>query len=156
MSLAVTEFERFTLLHVATRGDTGEAAKRLSDGLGIRISTTPGGVAGHDDGPAVLWFGPGRWLVHASKQGWRMEAAAGCAITDLSDSRRVFRLTGNGVHDYLAASCPLDIREHSMPPGSCAMTQFDRIPILLSRRSADEFDLYVERSLAPALQLPVT
>lgn len=151
MNMRVTELDAFTLLHVGTRGDAGEAAKALSTAIGATVATTPGGVTvrGH---LAVLWFGPGRWLLHAGTPGWRVGAIDGCAVTDLSDSRCVFRLSGNGVTDYLAASCPLDLSLQAMPAGSCALTQFDRFSILLHRRGNDEFDLYVSRSYAPALR----
>ena len=152
MSVSVTELGDFTLLHVATRGDAGEAAKTLSAAIGATVTATPGGVTVHGH-LAVLWFGPGRWLLLAGRPNWKAGVIDGCALTDLSDSRRVFRLSGNGTGDFLAASCPLDLSGQSMPPGSCALTQFDRFSILLHRRGSDEFDLYVPRSYAPALRL---
>lgn len=152
MSVTVAELDAFTLLHVATRGDAKEAAKTLSAVTGAPVVATPGSVAVYEH-LAVLWFGPGRWLVHAETPRWKAGVVDGCALTDLSDSRRVFRLHGHGVCDFLAASCPLDLSGQSMPPGSCALTQFDRYSILLHRRGNDEFDLYVPRSYAPALRL---
>lgn len=154
MSGMVTELEAFTLLHVATRRDPGTAAATLSAALGAAVVTTPGSVAAGNDGIAVLWFGPGRWLVHAPRPGWKAGGVGGCAVTDLSDSRRVFRLSGNGAAGFLSASCPLDLSVRSMPPGTCALTQFDRFSILLHRRAPDAFDLYVERSFVPAMRLP--
>ena len=150
----VVELEKFTLLHVATRGDTRAVASVLSTRLGTVIGASPGNVAAHADGTTVLWFGPGRWLIHAPAPGFRLEPLDGCAVTDLSDSRRIFRLSGDDVCHYLAASCPLDLSETTMPAGSCALTQFDRFSILLYRQAPETFDIYVERSYAPALGLP--
>jgi len=150
MTFTVTELEGCSLLHVATRGDVNAAAGRLSTALDVRVATSAGSVALRGD-VAVLWFGPGRWLIHAPNPNRRLEDLPGCAITDLSDSRRVFRLSGRGVTDRLAGSCPLDLSLRAMPPGSCALTQFDRFSVLLHRRSDDIFDLYVERSYVPAL-----
>jgi len=150
MNMRVTELDAFTLLHVGTRGDASVMAKTLSTAIGTAVAATPGSVTVHGH-LAVLWSGPGRWLIHADTPGWRLGAIDGCAVTDLSDSRRVFRLSGGGVGDFLAASCPLDLSTPSMPPGTCALTQFDRYSIMLHRRGGDEFDLYVPRSYAPAL-----
>jgi len=150
----VTELDSFTLLHVATRGDIDTAASALSTRLGTVIGASPGGVAEREDGATVLWFGPGRWLVNAPVPAFTLEPIDDCAITDLSDSRRIFRLSGGGVHDYLAASCPLDLSDSIMPVNSCALTQFDRFSILLCRGAPESFDIYVERSYAPSLGLP--
>lgn len=148
------ELHAFTLLHVATRGDAGAAASALSTRLGISVDASPGDVATREDGTTVLWFGPGRWLVHAPTPGFKLDHIEGCATTDLSDSRRIFSLGGDDVGDFLAASCPLDLSESVMPVGSCALTQFDRFSILLHRLAAETFHVYVERSYAPALELP--
>jgi sarcosine oxidase subunit gamma len=150
----VTELDGFTLLHAATRGDIGAAARALSAELGIDVVSAPGAVATRHDGLSTLWFGPGRWLIHAPIPAFRLEPVRGRAITDLSDSRRIFRLTGDGIANYLSAHCPLDLSENVLPAGSCALTQFDRFAILLYRQAAEFFDLYVERSYAPSLGLP--
>lgn len=156
MNVTVTELSAFTLLHVATRGAAGEAAKRLTATLGVGVAAAPGSASLCEDGLAVLWFGAGRWLVHAPAPGFRMDAVDGCTVTELTASRRIFRLAGDGVTDYLSSSCPLDFRERAMPAGSAALSHFDRFPILLHRRAADAFDVFVERSYAPALGLPRT
>lgn len=149
----VKELHAFTLLHVATRGDAGAAASALSTRLGISVDASPGSVATREDGTTVLWFGPGRWLVHAPTPGFKLDRIDGCATTDLSASRRIFRVTGNDVRNYFAASCPLDLSESVTPAGSCALTQFDRFAILLCRQAPEIFDIYVERSFTPALGL---
>ena len=149
----VKELHAFTLLHVATRGDADAAASALSTRLGISVDASPGSVATREDGATVLWFGPGRWLVHAPTPGFKLDRIEGCAITDLSDSRRIFSLGGDDVGDFLAASCPLDLSESVMPADSCALTQFDRFSVLLYRQAPDAFGIYVERSYAPALEL---
>ena len=147
----VRELIWFELAHVATRGNPAAAAEALSSCLGVAIGPQPNAVAERADGLVVLWFGPGRWLVHAPEPGGVPTTVDGCVVTDLSDSRRILRLAGPRVRDYLARSCPLDLDESSMPPGSVALTQFDRFSVLLHRRDTETFDLYVERSYADAL-----
>ena len=153
MSFATTELEDFTLVHVATRGDSDAAAAALSAALGVPVAANPGSASDREDGLTVLWAGPGRWLVRAPVPGFRVDAIDGCVATDLTDSRRVFRLSGSAAALFLSAACPLDLRQRAMPAGSSALSHFDRFPILLHRRGGAEFDLYVERSYAPALGL---
>ena len=147
----VRELVWFELVHVASRGNPATTAATLSSCLGVDIGPQPNAVAERADGLVVLWFGPGRWLVHAPEPGGAPRTVDGCVVTDLSDSRRILRLAGPGVCDYLAQSCPLDLDESAMPPGSVALTQFDRFSVLLHRRNVETFDLYVERSFADAL-----
>lgn len=147
----VRELSGFSLVHVATRGNSAAAAGALSTALGVTVSAAANSVAATTDGLAVLWFGAGRWLLRAPQADWSPGAIDGCVATDLSDSRRLFRLAGAGAGNYLSQSCPLDLDPAAMPPGSCAMTQFDRFTVLLHRRELQVFDLYVERSYALAL-----
>ena len=147
----VQELAGCSLVHVATRDDTQGVAAALSATLGVAVRPDANSVTETADGIVALWFGPGRWLLRAPQSGWLPDAIDGCAATDLSDSRRIFRLSGAGVCDYLSRSCPLDLNVTSTPPGSCALTQFDRFSVLLHRRAPQVFDLYVERSYATAL-----
>jgi heterotetrameric sarcosine oxidase gamma subunit len=148
---AITESSDFTLVHIATRGNPHEIAQSLSAALGIDITAEPGPVAHGPGDLRVMWFGPGRWLIHAPERDWAMDKIPGAAITDLSDSRRIFRWSGEAAVRQLAQSCPLDLRESSMPVGSSALTQFDRFTILLYRSGATEFDVYVDRSYADSM-----
>jgi sarcosine oxidase subunit gamma len=150
-ALDLQELVGFSLVHVATRGDTQGVAAALAATLGVAVRPDANSVAETADGIVVLWFGPGRWLLRAPQPGWLPDAIDGCTATDLSDSRRIFRLSGAGVCDYLSRSCPLDLDATSTSPGSCALTQFDRFSVLLHRRAQQVFDLYVERSYATAL-----
>ena len=61
----LTEIGIFSLLHVATRGDTEKAARAITERLAVEVGDEAGRVATRSDGLLVLWFGPGRWLVHA-------------------------------------------------------------------------------------------
>ena len=150
-NITATEVTRFKLLHVATRGDVRAAATELAAALDMRVSDLPNAVAAKDDGRRVLWFGPGRWLVQAQAPDLSLGELPGSAVTDLSDSRRIFSLRGAGVATYLSRHCPLDLDIKVMRPGTCALTQFDRFGVLLYRDAEHAFDLYVETSYAGAL-----
>lgn len=150
-STAFAEMSDFSLVHVATRHDPADCAKSLATALGIDVTADPNTVATGPGDLRVLWFGAGRWLIHAPVPGWVLDEIPACAVTDMSDSRRVFRWRGEDVVRRLAQSCPLDLRESSMPVGTSALTQFDRFSILLYRRDMNEFDLYVERSYGDAI-----
>lgn len=147
----VQEIENFSLVQVATRGNTRAAAAGLSSCVDMDVDPVANRVVENAHGLAVLWFGPGRWLIRASQLQWMPNSIDGCVVTDLSDSRRILRLSGPGVCDYLSGSCPLDLSAMATPPGSVALTLFDRFSILLHRRDVESFDLYVERSYAAAL-----
>ena len=149
--LAIAEFSGFTLVHVATRNNPEDFAKQLSTALDFEITARPGPVAHGPGELRALWFGPGRWLIHAPEPGWALDDVPGGAATDLSDSRRIFRWQGGGALRRLEQSCPLDLRESSAPAGTSALTQFDRFAILLYRIGTNEFDLYVDRSYGESM-----
>jgi sarcosine oxidase subunit gamma len=145
-NFTVRETTGFTLVHVMTRGKPDVAASALTNRLGLDIAFTPNSTSSDANELKVLWFGPGRWLIHAATEHWHLDDVAGCSVTDLSDSRRLFRLNGAGAADRLATACPLDLADTVTPPGSCALTLFDQFPVLLYRPDNDSYDLYVERS----------
>jgi sarcosine oxidase subunit gamma len=140
------EISAFTLYHVMTRGDCKAVAERLSKRLALDIPLTPNTTSTNSQHLKALWFGPGRWLVFSPVEQWCLDDIQDCAVTELSDSRRLFRLSGAKVRERLATGCPLNLSDTAMPPGSCAMTHFDQLPIVLCCDDNDRYELYVERS----------
>ncbi len=142
----LNEISGFTLFHVMTRGDCKVAAELLSAGLDVELPLTPNTTSSNLQDVKAIWFGPGRWLVRSPATQWGQEDVPGCFVTEVSDSRRLFRLSGSGVRDRLATGCPLDLSDGAMPPGTCGMTHFDQLPILLCCNDSDSYELYIERS----------
>lgn len=70
-------------------------------------------------------------------------------ITDISDARVVFRLSGARAEDYLSTGSALDFTLLSFPVGSATITRFYALAALIARTGEMEFDIMVDRSLAP-------
>ena len=142
----VRELSGYTLVHVMTRGELLAAADLLKQRLAMDIPLAANTATSGAHGLKVLWFGPGRWLIHAPSHQWHLDDVPGCAVTDLSDSRRIFTISGERASERLATACPLDLEDSSTPPGFCALTQFDSFSVLLYRNDRSSYDLYVDRS----------
>ena len=144
--ITVQEISVFTLYHVITRGDPEAAAKLLFNRLDLELPLIPNTTSTNLQQLKALWFGPGRWLISSPAAQWSLDDVSGCAVIDISDSRRLFRLSGSNVRNRLATGCPLNLSDEAMPPGTCGMTHFDQVPILLSRDQNGNYELYAERS----------
>lgn len=148
----VHELTGFTLVQVSTRGDTGAAARWLSEQAGVHVAPGLGNLATGTDGGQVLGIGPGRWLVHTAAPWPRDGVTAGLALTNMSDAWRLFQLSGIAARRLLAGGCPLDLDARRFAPGSCAATRYDEFHVLLCCTAPDTYDLYVERSYADDLR----
>jgi len=69
-------------------------------------------------------------------------------LTNISDSRIVFKISGASVEDYLSVGCALDFTLSSFEVGKSTISRFLGMPALLSRTKSHEFDLIVDRSFA--------
>ncbi len=104
--------------------------------------------------PRSLWFGPDRWLlVSDSKSADSMVAECEKSLADVlhnavdySAGLAVFRLTGTGARDLLAAGCGIDVRAEKFPVRSCCRTRFAQIAAVIAAEGSEHFDIYVDRS----------
>ena len=104
--------------------------------------------------PRSLWFGPDRWLlVSESKSADSMVEECENSLAnvlhnavDNSAGLAVFRLTGTGARDLLAAGCGIDIRAEKFPVRSCCRTRFAQIAAVIAAEGSEQFDIYVDRS----------
>jgi sarcosine oxidase subunit gamma len=144
------------------RGDPRDA--RFLDAaartLGLALPLVPSTSAGTGR-VGALWLGPDEWLVIAEDEApealtSRLCSALGglhAAVTDVSDARVVFRVSGPAARDLLAKGCSLDLHDRVFGPGACAQTLLARIPVLLHRTGpGDDLDVYVPRSFAEHLR----
>lgn len=119
------------------------------------------------DEVAALWLGPNEWLL-VCPPGTEGElgrsiadALAGvhAAVTDLTDSRTIIRMSGPNVRDLLAKGCALDLHPCRFPAGCVAQSVLAKVDVILHRVAEpggeDDavFDLYVGRSFAAYLWL---
>jgi len=58
----------------------------------------------------------------------------------------VFRLTGTGARDLLAAGCGIDFRDEKFPVGYCCRTRFAQVAAIIAAEGPEQFDIYVDRS----------
>lgn len=149
--IELQEQEGFSLLHVMTRGDRRLVAEALAARLDTKVCLDPNTAATNTEGIRVLWFGPNSWLLHAPVRGWEFASIRGCAVTELSDSRRIFTLCGDAASESLIRYCPLDFQSQNLGPGHCALTQFEQFPLLLHVTANNVYDLYIERSYSEDL-----
>jgi len=117
----------------------------------------------------AFWLSPDEWWIVDKSGTWGGEPGAGTrlaaelrqalagmpvAVTDISDSRAVIRLSGPRARQVLQKACPLDLHPQHFGIGQCAHTRLAKAAALI-HLSADEsaaggpaFDIYVVRSFA--------
>jgi sarcosine oxidase subunit gamma len=79
----------------------------------------------------------------------RCEEALGDVLhnaVDNSAGLAVYRLTGTGARDLLAAGCGIDLRDEKFPVGSCCRTRFAQIAAIIAAEGTEQFEIYVDRS----------
>jgi sarcosine oxidase subunit gamma len=99
----------------------------------------------------ALWVGPGRWFVVEPGRGALAEQlekapSGSAAITDLSHSRTVLRVSGAKVRDVIAQGCAVDLHPRTATPGDCFATAVARHAAVLHVVDATTMDIYVYRS----------
>jgi len=146
------ELRPLTIVQVAAF-DAERAASAVGTAIGVPAPSARNGVATASDS-AVLWIGPGRWLVvEPESRDLASLLHHHCpgdvaAITDLGHARTALRVEGSKARDLLAKLCTLDLDPAAFPPGTCAQTQFGQIGVLLYCRVHDGFDVFVPRGFA--------
>lgn len=132
-------------------------ATRVEDALALALPQTPNRarVAGE---LTALWIGPGRVLLVApDRRDLEAELAlalAGeeAAITALSHSRTVIRLSGPRLRDLLAKGCGLDFHPRAFGAGVSVQSSYEKIGVLLhALDDTPVVDLYVARGFAVSL-----
>ena len=128
------------------------SSKLLGDASDRLQLASPQSASGSD--PRSLWIGPDRWLlVSSSISADSLIKSCEEALADVlhnavdnSAGLAVFRLTGPGARDLLAAGCGLDFRDDKFPVGTCCRTRFAQIAAVIVAEGAEQFDIYVDRS----------
>jgi len=106
-----------------------------------------------DGGVTYLWSGPEAWLAMAEDDGLKTRlapAAKFAAITDQSDGRAIFLVSGPDAREWLQKLVPVDLHESVFLADHTALTLAGHIPVQIWRE-ADTFALACFRSFAGAL-----
>lgn len=139
-------------LQASSRLHAGRLKNDLSDILGIEL---PGGVnscRSCDGGPDILATGPGCWLLRYPPGKTLDRPLPYCSVTDISDSRLGFRVSGKLRHELLATGCPVQLANSLEFIPDCAQSLFHHIPLLVHRLQEDAMDLLVPRSYLAEFQ----
>ncbi len=111
-------------------------------------------------GISVLWLGPEEWLVITSEDERRslLENLSSAvvnehtAVTDISDSLTVIRLSGQAARDVLEKGCSIDLHPNKFQKGYCAQTHLARARVILHQTNdSPAYDIYVSWSYSAYL-----
>jgi len=133
-----------TLLQVNTWGPDRQARAAITTATGVTLSRPSGYAETGPSGCTVLWHGPGSWLVHVGGEAPSLQNSDQCAVTNISDSRFLFNVSGIAARRFVASGCAIDV--DSLQPGAVLLTRFDQFDVLLHCLQADSYDIFVERS----------
>ncbi len=109
----------------------------------------------------ILWNAPRTWLVVSQNENIFKTIKENCneenfAITDISHSRAVIQIEGNGATEILKKGCPINFNEFK--ENNCAGTVFQGINILVEKLSdkPEKFNIFTLRSFAESLYFHIT
>jgi len=135
----------------------GGLERRLRDLTGLDLPRTP--VIVRTDRHAVVWSGPGRWLLLArQREGFAALCAAladVAAVSEQSDARLALRLSGPQLRAVLAKGVMLDLHPAAFAVDAAAQTSIAHVGVQIWREPDDAggsvFELLVPRSMAGSL-----
>lgn len=123
---------------------------QLETALGIMLPAANRTLA--EEGATWLWSGPSTWLVmgEARLENRVASAAPYAAVTDQSDGRAIFFVSGPRCRGMLEKLVPIDLHAVEFSAGHTALTLAGHIPVQIWRED-DIFALSCFRSFAAAL-----
>ena len=141
--------ERIENLSIVSLKVSSKSLENASNSLQLAPAAS---TSGSD--PRSLWFGPDRWLlVSGSKPAGSIVSECDEALADVlhnavdySSGLAVFRLTGPGARNLLAAGSGVDFRADKFPAGYCCRTRLAQIAAIIAADGPEQFDIYVDRS----------
>ncbi len=151
----ISEVTGRAIVRVRTHARDAGRAAAASGGLlpAEPLTATPGD-------PTGLWVGPEQWLVTSDREPVqalveRLEIELDGtlhALSVFSSALTGLHMRGSGVRELLTSSCGLDLDAAKFPAHRCARTRFAGIPLVIHCVVSQEFDLYVDRSVAAYLR----
>jgi sarcosine oxidase, subunit gamma len=138
----------------------GAEAVRVACGMAFGVEPPSRlGPAGESEGRAALWLGPDEWLLiadgaDAADIGAMLESVlegTAHSLVDVSHRQIGLIASGPAAARVLNAGCPLDLDLKGFPVGFATRTVFDKVEIVLWRRTETNFHIEIWRSFAPFL-----
>ena len=153
--VTATLLDGFGLATLIAAPGTAPALSRIVEArLGIALPLTPKIASGqaHD----AIWAGPDQWLLRAASRdgfaGLLAELAPHGAVSDQSDGRAAFRLSGPRVRDVLAKGVMLDLHPAAFAVGAAALTSIAHVGAQIWRLAdgpdGSVFEIMAPRSMA--------
>lgn len=105
---------------------------------------------------SILWLGPDEWLVVSESQSGGEIAARlrqalqgiASAVTDVSDARTIYAVSGSHARNVLAKGCTIDFHPRAFHTGRCVQTLLAKAAVLIHASSPQSFEIHVARSFA--------
>ena len=119
---------------IAWVGQQKALSRRVYEEFGLEL---PGFSRRSNSGPvALVWAGPTTWLairegrdIHAFGQELRGKLAGIASVTDQSDGRIVFRVSGSRVRETLAKGVAIDLHPRAFSTSDAAVTSVAHIGV---------------------------
>jgi methylglutamate dehydrogenase subunit D len=146
--LNISQQSGIALMHITARHAVPAALQQVTASFDMNIPMQANTVIPGDKESRIFWFGPGSWLVRYANTDKPAINDPDCAITDISDSRLIYKIEGEKSCELLSMGCPLDFRSNEIAPERCAHTIYNHFHIFLYRLAESSFEVYVERSYA--------
>lgn len=137
---------------VAWPGAFAAAEAELAARLGLKAAPAAGSSAAGGLGARAFRTGPLEWRVatDAPEMVARVSAAPAeiCQTVDLSDATLRVRILGAAARALLQRCVDIDLRDAPFPIGSAATVALLGAPCLLTRIAAEDYALWIPRSLS--------
>jgi sarcosine oxidase subunit gamma len=153
VGVRITERRDLSIVQVAVIPGVPDDRAALEAATGTALPAPNRSAVGRR---TALWVGPGRWFVVAPGRGAlasELEKASGggLAVTDLSHSRVVLRISGPKLRDVLSQGCAVDLHRRAAKAGDCFVTSVARHSAVLHLVDDATADIYVYRSFGQDL-----
>lgn len=137
----------------------GEPSDPLRDAIGCPLPPSRRWID-LGDGNACATIAPTEWLLTGAASSLaplvgRLRSAFSGVValtTDLTDACAAFHLVGADAADRISASCPLDLRSETFPPGSAARSLIGEADLFIARQTdegrAPAYLLIVDQTMA--------
>lgn len=138
---------------IATAGGEAALAKAVKVETGLELPQRP--IVHAAGARAAIWAGPGQWLLRADTRTGFSDLLAALApfgaVSEQSQARAGFRVSGPHARDALAKGCMIDLHPKAFPVGSTALTSIAHMGVHIWRTDDDadgaSFELLVARSM---------
>ncbi|MFN3869622.1 MAG: sarcosine oxidase subunit gamma [Hyphomicrobiaceae bacterium] len=143
------------IVHIAAFRDRADAVRAaMFAAFAVELPQRPSMAAGRD--LSFVWVGPGAWLAMAECTTERdlyaeistvVQGVA--AVTDQSDARQIFAVSGSAARDCLAKGFAIDLHPRSFKPGDAAVTHAAHIAATIWQlNDTPSYEIAVPRSYA--------